>query len=276
MRLKSSGLAESTLRDVSYKLKRLNESVDLNDPEAVNGFIAGLNVSNSYKDTFVKAYQYYVRINGLAWVKPRFKYERKMPRIPTSEDIDTIISSCSKKYATIFKLLKEIGCMPYELSNTSLKDIDLERGLINIQGFKGHASRTFKLKTETLAEFKKYVSKYGSCERLFPEAEWICRAWRFYRNKLNEPRLKLIHLYHLRHYFASTFYAKYRDPIALMNQLGHKKLQTIMIYTQLLNFPSEDYSSAVAKTVKEACQLIESGFDYVTELDGFKLFRKRK
>ncbi len=35
-------------------------------------------------------------------------------------------------------------------------------------------------------------------------------------------------------------------------------------------------ASAVAKTVNEARALIESGFDYVTEIDGFKLFRKRK
>ncbi len=32
----------------------------------------------------------------------------------------------------------------------------------------------------------------------------------------------------------------------------------------------------VAKTVDEAKELIEAGFDYVTELDDCKLFRKMK
>jgi hypothetical protein len=32
----------------------------------------------------------------------------------------------------------------------------------------------------------------------------------------------------------------------------------------------------IAKNLKEACQLIESGFEYVTEIEGAKLFRKRK
>lgn len=31
-----------------------------------------------------------------------------------------------------------------------------------------------------------------------------------------------------------------------------------------------------AKTLEEVKELIESGFEYVTDMDGFKLFRKRK
>ena len=42
--------------------------------------------------------------------------------------------------------------------------------------------------------------------------------------------------------------------------------------------PNESYDHVckVAKTVEEAKQLLEKGFDYVTEIDGMKLFRKRK
>jgi hypothetical protein len=28
--------------------------------------------------------------------------------------------------------------------------------------------------------------------------------------------------------------------------------------------------------LKEACELLEAGFEYVTEIDGAKIFRKRK
>jgi len=31
-----------------------------------------------------------------------------------------------------------------------------------------------------------------------------------------------------------------------------------------------------AKTVKEACELVEAGFEYVCEMDDVKIFRKRK
>jgi len=48
------------------------------------------------------------------------------------------------------------------------------------------------------------------------------------------------------------------------------------MYTQLVNFKENEYVSKVAKTVKEACQLIEAGFEYVCEVNGAKIFRKRK
>ena len=38
----------------------------------------------------------------------------------------------------------------------------------------------------------------------------------------------------------------------------------------------EDYICETASNVKEAKKLIESGFDYVCEIDGEKLFRKNK
>jgi hypothetical protein len=34
--------------------------------------------------------------------------------------------------------------------------------------------------------------------------------------------------------------------------------------------------SKVAKTVKDACELVEAGFEYVCEMDDVKIFRKRK
>ena len=38
----------------------------------------------------------------------------------------------------------------------------------------------------------------------------------------------------------------------------------------------DDFISKVAKTVKETCQLVEAGFEYVCDIDGIKVFRKRK
>jgi hypothetical protein len=69
---------------------------------------------------------------------------------------------------------------------------------------------------------------------------------------------------------------KTKDILYVKQQMGHKKLETTLLYTQLVNFENDEYTSAVAKTIDEARKLIESGFEYVTELDGVKLFKKRK
>ena len=59
--------------------------------------------------------------------------------------------------------------------------------------------------------------------------------------------------------------------------MGHKKIETTLIYTQLLHLNEEDeYTCKVAQTVEQATTLVENGFQYVTEMDGLKLFRKRK
>jgi len=85
-----------------------------------------------------------------------------------------------------------------------------------------------------------------------------------------------IRLYDLRHY-ATQLYARTKDILLVKQQLGHKKIETTLIYTQLVNFnDNEEYYSATAKTVEEAQKLIEQGFDYVCDIDAVKLFRKRK
>jgi hypothetical protein len=42
------------------------------------------------------------------------------------------------------------------------------------------------------------------------------------------------------------------------------------------NGKPEEFHVKVAHTMEEACQLLEIGFEYVTDMDGNKLFRKRK
>lgn len=38
----------------------------------------------------------------------------------------------------------------------------------------------------------------------------------------------------------------------------------------------DEFHVKVADTLDEACKLMEIGFEYVTDMDGKKLFRKRK
>ncbi len=39
---------------------------------------------------------------------------------------------------------------------------------------------------------------------------------------------------------------------------------------------AREYVSGIAKTVKEACQPIEEGFEYVCDFDGIRLFKKEE
>jgi len=61
-----------------------------------------------------------------------------------------------------------------------------------------------------------------------------------------------------------------------MHVLGHKSIKNTQIYMHLSDFSSEEYYSAIARTIDEARKLIESGFSFVCDMDGVKLFSKRK
>ena len=79
-----------------------------------------------------------------------------------------------------------------------------------------------------------------------------------------------------RHWKATMEYHKTKDILHVMKLLGHKNISNTLVYTQLVDFGEEEYVTKVAWTLKEACKLIEAGFEYVCEMEGAKIFRKRK
>lgn len=61
-----------------------------------------------------------------------------------------------------------------------------------------------------------------------------------------------------------------------MRLLGHKNLNNTQRYIQLLPDLSDDFVCDIAHNLQEAMKLVENGYEYVTEMDGAKIFRKRK
>ena len=94
--------------------------------------------------------------------------------------------------------------------------------------------------------------------------------------KLKNPRLLQITFHTFRHWKATMEYHKTKDILHVKEILGHKSINNTLLYTQLVTFRDDEFSARVAHSEKEACQLIESGFQYVCDFDGNKLFRKRK
>ena len=141
IKLKRSGLSEGALRTVSNNLKHLAKHCNLDDVESVKEFIANKKCDNSFKISLIKSYNYYAVTNNLQCVRAKYRTERKLPKIPTRENIMKVISTSSFKYATIFRILMETGIMPYELSRMKVSDIDLEKGVLTVRGYKGHSSR---------------------------------------------------------------------------------------------------------------------------------------
>lgn len=65
-----------------------------------------------------------------------------------------------------------------------------------------------------------------------------------------------------------------------MQLLGHRSINNTLKYVQieeaLFQEENEGFICKMARNVDEAKPLIEAEFDYVCELNGVKLFRRRK
>ncbi|MBY9013875.1 MAG: site-specific integrase, partial [Candidatus Lokiarchaeota archaeon] len=95
--------------------------------------------------------------------------------------------------------------------------------------------------------------------------------------KLCNPRLKEIHFHSFRHFFATMEYHKSKDILRVKAKLGHKSINSTMIYTHLIDFEVEEYTSRIAKNIEEAQKLVDVGFEFVCDYsEEGKLFRKRK
>jgi integrase len=169
LQMKNSGLSEATLATASQKLNQLGKHADLQNPQEILTYIANSTVSNATKQKLANDYNYYCITNQINWKKPTYRWERKIPLIPTTENIYKIISASCKKYATIFTILEETGLEGKELETTTRRDIDAEQGIINVQGCKGHNSRSLKLKQQTAEMLRAYLHKYAG-EHPFPKS----------------------------------------------------------------------------------------------------------
>jgi integrase len=94
--------------------------------------------------------------------------------------------------------------------------------------------------------------------------------------KLRNPRIQRISFLTLRHWKGTMEYHKTKDILHVMRILGHKNIKNTLVYTHLVNFEEDEYVSKAAWTLEETQKLVEAGFEYVCDVEGAKLFRKRK
>jgi integrase len=285
--LTNSGKAESTLRMVNHNLKQISQHTNLFDPEAVKQHIANAKTEKgepfelSTKNTYAYCYDQFCKIQNIAWKKPYFIYTPKVPLIPSTENVNKILNCATTRFTTIFTLLIETGAEAQELHKVKQSDIDKERGIISITGVKRHDSGTYKLKVHTTEMLRVYLCK-NTGTYPFPLPQIMGQVWYETRKrasiKLCQPELRKISMRNLRNYSGAILYYKTHDPIGVKRHLRHKKLETTMHYLSgiTVNGEEEEFICKTAKTIQEATELIEAGFQYITEMEGLKLFKKRK
>ncbi|MEM2687947.1 MAG: tyrosine-type recombinase/integrase [Thermoproteota archaeon] len=278
--MKKEGYAESTItRRVRLLFTLIKRGANLFEPESVKEAIAQQEHWNiKTKELAVEAYSCLLKMTGGSWNPPAYKPVRKLPFIPTEQEIDQLIAGCNRKTATFLQLLKEAGARCGEAWTLEWIDVDFENRLVRITPEKGGEPRVVKI-SEKLISMLNTLPKNQT--RVFQGSfRHFARSFRRQRSKiafkLQNERIKKITFHTLRHWKATTEYYKTKDILHVMKLLGHKNINNTLLYTQLVNFESNEYHVKTASTTNEIKELLEAGFEYVCEKDGLMFFRKRK
>ncbi len=129
--MKKNGYEETTIMATDQRLKLLARNVNLDDPEEVKDFIAKQSWSPYFKNAVSYAYDKYVKANGLSWNITIYRTHHRLPKIPTTEQVNMIIAEtrCLRN-ALAFSIIRDTGIRPIELHKLTLKHIDLEKGIL--------------------------------------------------------------------------------------------------------------------------------------------------
>lgn len=278
--LRKQGYKPSTIQLRSYMLKSLEKHADLTDPESVKEAIATIGKSDGHKVQLVAAYDTFLSTQGLTWTPPRYRQTQKLPFIPLESELDCLIAAMGRKGAMFLQILKETAARKGEAFSLRWRDVDTERQTVTVNNPEKHSnSRTVKVSGKLIAMLKALPT---TSARIFPVGSESYIETHFFTvrkqlaAKLQNPRILNIGFHTFRHWKATMEYHKTKDILHVKQLLGHRNINNTLLYTQLVNFESDDWHAKTAKTIEEACQLVEAGFEYVTEMDGCRLFRKRK
>ena len=261
-------------------LMRYND--DLYDSEKVHDFILSKDCSNGVKNNLGYAYEDYLKFKGLPFKWKQLNYESPLPFVPLEKDIEQLISGFNRKYASYLTLLKETGCSPLEGYRLTPKNFNLDKQSVQInRPVKQHNVGEYKMSDRLTSMITSFVRNAKPNEVIWKASYKQMRNY-FYerRNKISEnlqnPNIRRIQLKTFRHFKGTMEYHKTKDILRVKEVLRHKRIESTMVYTHLVQFESKDFTCKVAKTLEEIVQLVEQGFEKVTEYNGMQVFRKRK
>jgi integrase len=282
--MKKQGYATPTIRIRAKMLQLLARAgADLLDPESVKEAIAReTGWSEGTKVIVVVAYNTFLRMLGRTWEQPRYKAPQGFPFIPLESEIDALINSSGRKMACFLQGLKDTGADPGELAQLEWTDINVEAKSVTIRHpVKGHNPRVIPVSDVFLGRLGG-IPRSGN--RIFCTLRGLQSRFNTQRRRivqtLGNPRISKISFRTFRHWKGTMEYHKTKDILHVKGVLGHKTIQSTMVYINLeaaiFQTACDEFTVRVARSLDEACRLIESGFDYVTDMEGATIFRRRR
>lgn len=209
-----------------------------------------------------------------------------MFKCPTEQKLNLIIAGSHEDLALKLRISKDCGLRPIEIAMLKARDIDTDHRSITPTTAKHGAPRALPISDSLNTTLKTYINinNIKPDEILFKIASHsFSHIYRMTRNgvakKLNDQTIKSIRLYVFRHYFGTMTYRRTQSTAHTAYCMGHKNWKNTQVHVdiqEILNSVGDEFNTAVAKTIEEACKLIADGWTVACEFGEAKIFKKRK
>ncbi len=282
--LKKKGRKQTTIKTyISYLNTLIENGVNAENPEAVKDFLATAPWKDASKHTFCHLYTTFLKFLGKQWEQPSYYPTRKLPFIPTEDEIDQFVAASGKKLAAALQIAKETAMRVGEIAKLKWTDIDFEKGIIfcnspekNCEPGVYKISQKLISMLNMLPREREYI--FGPSPRNLKTLMYYTR--KKILRKLCETRLASIGFHTLRHWKATKLYHETKNPLLVKEFLRHRNLDSTLIYIQLEKSLYQDRNDnfivMATKNPEEIKALLEVGFDYVCQKDDLVFLRKRK
>jgi len=283
--LKKQNSSDSTLKTFTCLLKKLaSNGANLDDPESVKEVLSKLSVSPNSKTLIVATYTSFLKFHKTSWIPPKYKRQDKIPFVPQESEIDALISGCSRRISALLLLLKETGMRIGEACRLKWTDINTENNTIAInEPEKGSNPRIVRLSQRLIRVIEALPKK---SERIFGKSNKTDKSHSYQRQrtwlakKLVNPRLQKITFHTFRHWKATMEYHETKDIVHVQRLLGHRNIQNTLRYINLeqaiFKDTTDKFHVRVVDSIEDACKCLEVGYEYVMDMNGKKLLRKRE
>ncbi len=281
--LQKDGCTESTLTNVYARLTRIAQTVNILEPEEVKEYLAKAKMKNSTKTVTARIFNSFYKYKKVEWKQPKYETEETLPFIPQEKEIDALIAATNTVTSTALQLLKETGARGIEITKLQWQDIDSERKVIQIKPAKGSNPRILPASTKLLGMLNSLPknSDYVFNSKLKTLRTNYENQRNLIAKRFSNPRLKQIHFHTLRHWKGTTEYHLTKDIVHVKYVLGHKCIDSTIIYINLeqalYTTETDTWITTVTHNETEELKAIEANFTLVRAInETTAIYKKRK
>jgi integrase len=279
------GMRPSTIKTFSKSINRLSKIANLNDPEDVKEAISKLKIVENTKVSYCCSYDAFLRSIGKTWKMPKYRFTQTLPEfLPTEQELDALIAGAGPKLGPLLQLIKETGLRLGEALSLTWMCINFEGQTVTLTtAEKRSLPRVFKVSPKLLGMLgtlrRDNEKVFGKTTDITAES-CLKNTRRKVARQIANPRIAKIHFHLIRHWYGTMEFHKKPDIFSVSKLLGHRSVLSTQIYINLekmiFSGTADDYIVKVVDTLEDAIKLMEIGFEFHTEIEGHKLFRKRK